>query len=105
MNWLILILAAFFEIGWPVGFKMSSLHPEQFGLYIALGSLSMLLSGVLFYFCTKDHSNWYRLYRMDRAWCHRNFCDRDMALRRYILRIEDVLCPSDTRWYCGHGGL
>jgi len=53
MNWLILILAAFFEIGWPVGFKMSSLHPEKFGLYIALGSLSMLLSGVLFYFAQK----------------------------------------------------
>ena len=48
MNWLILILAAFFEIGWPVGFKMSSLHPEKFGLYIALGSLSMLLSGEIF---------------------------------------------------------
>lgn len=54
MNWLILILAAFFEIGWPVGFKMSSLHPEKFGLYIALGSLSMLLSGVLFYFAQKQ---------------------------------------------------
>lgn len=53
MNWLILILAAFFEIGWPVGFKMSSLHPEKFGLYIALGSLSMLLSSVLFYFAQK----------------------------------------------------
>lgn len=36
MNWLILILAAFFEIGWPVGFKMSSLHPEKFGLYSLL---------------------------------------------------------------------
>lgn len=32
---------------------MSSLYPEKFGLYNALGSLSMLLSGVLFYFAQK----------------------------------------------------
>ena len=32
---------------------MSSLHPEKFGLYIAFGSFSMLLSGVLFYFAQK----------------------------------------------------
>lgn len=50
MNWFILILAALFEIGWPIGFKMSNQYPEKFGLYITLGSLSMLLSGILFYF-------------------------------------------------------
>ena len=54
MNWFILILAALFEIGWPIGFKMSNQYPEKFGIYITLGSLSMLLSGILFYFAQKS---------------------------------------------------
>lgn len=53
MNWFLLILAALFEIGWPVGFKMSGLHPEKFGFYITLGCLSMLISGLLFYFAQR----------------------------------------------------
>ena len=53
MNWFILILAALFEIGWPIGFKMANQYPEKFGMYITLGSLSMLLSGILFYFAQK----------------------------------------------------
>ena len=53
MNWFILILAALFEIGCPIGFKMSNQYPEKFGMYITLGSLSMLLSGILFYFAQK----------------------------------------------------
>lgn len=54
MNWFILILAALFEIGWTIGFKMSNQYPEKFVLYITLGSLSMLLSGILFYFAQKS---------------------------------------------------
>lgn len=53
MNWFILILAALFEIGWPIGFKMSNQYPEKLSMYITLGSLSMLLSGILFYFAQK----------------------------------------------------
>ena len=53
MNWFILILAQLFEIGWPIRFKMSNQYPEKFGMYITLGSLSMLLSGILFYFAQK----------------------------------------------------
>lgn len=55
MNWFILILAALFEIGWPIGFKMSNQYPEKFGMYITLGSLSMLLSGILFYFAQRPY--------------------------------------------------
>lgn len=33
---------------------MSNQYPEKFGLYITLGSLNMLLSGILFYFAQKS---------------------------------------------------
>lgn len=50
MAWFYLIIAAIFEVGWPLGFKLSGLHPEKFWTYITLASLSMLLSGVFLYF-------------------------------------------------------
>jgi len=53
MAWFYLIIAAVFEVGWPLGFKLSSLHPERFWTYISLASLSMLLSGVFLYFAQK----------------------------------------------------
>lgn len=53
MAWLLLIIAAVFEVGWPLGFKLSALHPERFWLYIVLASLSMVLSGVFLYFAQK----------------------------------------------------
>lgn len=53
MAWFYLIIAAIFEVGWPLGFKLSGLHPEKFWTYITLASLSMLLSGVFLYFAQK----------------------------------------------------
>lgn len=53
MAWFYLILAAIFEVGWPLGFKLSGLHPEKFWTYISVASLSMLLSGVFLYFAQK----------------------------------------------------
>lgn len=47
--WILLIVAAVFEVGWPLGFKLSGLHPERFGLCIALSVVSMALSGVFLY--------------------------------------------------------
>lgn len=54
MAWLYLIIAAIFEIGWPLGFKLSGLHPDRFWTYISLASLSMLLSGVFLYIAQKS---------------------------------------------------
>lgn len=54
MAWFYLIIAAVFEVGWPLGFKLSGLHPEKFWTYISLASLSMLLSGVFLYFAQKE---------------------------------------------------
>lgn len=53
MAWFYLIIAAIFEVGWPLGFKLSGLQPERFWTYISLASLSMLLSGVFLYFAQK----------------------------------------------------
>lgn len=54
MAWFYLIIAAVFEVGWPLGFKLSELHPEKFWTYISLASFSMLLSGVFLYFAQKE---------------------------------------------------
>lgn len=49
MHWLLLITAAFFEIGWPLGFKLSEAHPERFWQWITFAIVSMALSGVFLY--------------------------------------------------------
>lgn len=47
--WIYLIIAALFEVGWPLGFKLSGLHPERFWTHISLAVISMALSGVFLY--------------------------------------------------------
>lgn len=54
MSWVYLIIAAAFEVGWPLGFKLSTLHPEKFGLYIGLSAASMLLSGLFLYIAQRN---------------------------------------------------
>lgn len=49
MDWIILIAASVFEVGWPLGFKLSAVHPERFWTYITLAIVSMALSGILLY--------------------------------------------------------
>ena len=49
MAWFYLVIAAVFEVGWPLGFKLSGLHPERFWTYIVLACGSMALSGVFLY--------------------------------------------------------
>lgn len=49
MHWIYLIIAAAFEIGWPLGFKLSSTQPERFWLWITFAIVSMALSGVFLY--------------------------------------------------------
>lgn len=54
MHWLLLIIASIFEVGWPLGFKLSGEHPEKFWTYISLATLSMALSGIFLYFAQKE---------------------------------------------------
>lgn len=49
MAYLYLVIAAIFEVGWPLGFKLSDLYPQRFGLFIFLSAVSMALSGVFLY--------------------------------------------------------
>lgn len=53
MSWIYLLIAAVFEVGWPLGFKLSGLHPERFWTFITLACISMALSGVFLYFAQK----------------------------------------------------
>lgn len=53
MAWFYLIIASIFEIGWPLGFKLSSVHDNKFWTYISLAAVSMALSGIFLYFAQK----------------------------------------------------
>jgi quaternary ammonium compound-resistance protein SugE len=48
MNWLLLLLAGVFEIGWPLGFKLASVTSHKW-LWLALAAVSMGLSGLFLY--------------------------------------------------------
>lgn len=52
MNWIYLILAGLFEIGWPLGLKLSQTMPSKLlGILIAIISIS--LSGALLWLAQK----------------------------------------------------
>ena len=51
MAWILLIIAGLFEIGWPLGFKLASMHSKYF---IGLSILSMGLSGYFLYLAQKS---------------------------------------------------
>ena len=53
MHWLLLIIAAIFEIGWPLGFKLSCTQPERFWVWSTFAIISMALSGVFLYFAQR----------------------------------------------------
>lgn len=53
LAWLLLLIAAVFEVGWPLGFKLSEVHSERFWVYMSGAIISMLLSGVFLYFAQK----------------------------------------------------
>lgn len=53
MSWVLLLIAAVFEVGWPLGFKLSALHPERFWQYMAGAIVSMLFSGLFLYMAQK----------------------------------------------------
>jgi len=52
MDWILLLVAGFFEIGWPLGLKLSqTMSSKLFGLSIAV--LSMSLSGLFLWMAQK----------------------------------------------------
>ncbi len=54
MAWILLIIAGLFEIGWPLGFKLASMHSKYFIWFIGLSILSMSLSGYFLYLAQKS---------------------------------------------------
>ena len=61
MAWILLIIAGLFEIGWPLGFKLASMHSKYFIWFIGLSILSMGLSGYFLYLlCNLDRDRGYR---------------------------------------------
>ena len=54
MAWILLIIAGLFEIGWPLGFKLASMHFKYFIWFIGLSILSLGLSGYFLYLAQKS---------------------------------------------------
>lgn len=54
MAWILLVVAGLFEIGWPLGFKLASMHSKYFIWFIALSVASMGLSGYFLYLAQKS---------------------------------------------------
>ena len=54
MAWILLIIAGLFEIGWPLGFKLASMHSKYLIWFIGLSILSMGLSGYFLYLAQKS---------------------------------------------------
>ena len=54
MAWILLIIAGLFEIGWPLGFKLASMHSKYFIWFIGLSILSMGLIGYFLYLAQKS---------------------------------------------------
>jgi len=52
-SWIYLIIAGLFEIGWPLGFKLSQITRFRF-LFIAFAVGSMALSGIFLWLAQKD---------------------------------------------------
>ena len=53
VSWIYLIIAGLFEIGWPLGFKLSQVTRFRL-LFIAVAVGSMLLSGIFLWQAQKD---------------------------------------------------
>jgi len=53
MNWIALIIAGIFEIGWPLGMKMAQNHENNKLIWIFTAVLSMAISGGLLFYSQK----------------------------------------------------
>jgi len=53
MSWIYLILAGFFEIGWPLGLKLTQTMPSKV-LGFVIAGISIILSGVFLWIAQKS---------------------------------------------------
>ncbi len=53
MAWFYLFIAALFEVGWPLGFKLAAITDYKF-LWIIFAIIAMTLSGVFLYIAQKE---------------------------------------------------
>lgn len=53
MSWIYLVVAALFEIGWPLGFKLSQVTSHRI-IWIAFSVMSMALSGIFLWLAQKE---------------------------------------------------
>ncbi|MBN2274764.1 MAG: multidrug efflux SMR transporter [Bacteroidales bacterium] len=53
MNWIYLIIAGIFEIGWPLGFKLSQTTSHKYW-WICFSVFSMALSGLFLWIAQKE---------------------------------------------------
>lgn len=53
MAWFYLLIAAILEVGWPFGFKMSQVHPQNKILWIGFAIISMAGSGYFLWLAQK----------------------------------------------------
>ena len=54
MSWLYLLIAAIFEIGWPIGLKMAQVQNDTKILWIIFALITMTLSGYFLYIAQKE---------------------------------------------------
>lgn len=52
--WITLLLAGILEMGWPLGFKLSTIYTKYSALFIIGAAVSMALSGLLLYIAQKS---------------------------------------------------
>ncbi|MFA7359731.1 MAG: SMR family transporter [Candidatus Kapaibacterium sp.] len=53
MAWIYLVIAGIFEMGWPLGFKLSQVTENRI-LWIVIGAISMAASGYFLWVAQKD---------------------------------------------------
>jgi len=53
MAWIYLVIAGIFEMGWPLGFKLSQVTENRI-LWIAVGGISMAASGYFLWVAQKE---------------------------------------------------
>ncbi|HPS27764.1 MAG TPA: multidrug efflux SMR transporter [Bacteroidales bacterium] len=54
MEWIYLLIAGVFEVGWPLGFKLSQVQANNKWLWIAFSVVSMALSGLFLWMAQRN---------------------------------------------------
>ncbi len=54
MEWIYLLIAGVFEVGWPLGFKLSQVQANNKWLWIVFSVISMTLSGLFLWLAQRN---------------------------------------------------